>query len=454
MDKSSARKHANGPPLRYFLVLWLLVLSAVAFLDRTNISIAGVQIGAEFKIDNTRLGWVFSAFLIGYASFQIPGGLLARRFGPRRLLAFSVIWWGVFTAVTAFVPPGVRGALLVLVLVRVALGAGEAIMYPAANQFVERWFPLAERGKANGIIFGGVGIGSGLTPPMLTAIILQFGWRASFWFCAAVGLLAGTVWYLAARDAPEEHPWMTAVELEGIVRGRDDRQGAGAPPHRLPEGSSGAPWRRICSSKEVLALTGSYFAYGYVAWIYFSWFYIYLAQVRGLNLKASALYSMFPFLAMTAGSLFGGIASDWLARRVSLRTGRCILPGCALAGTAVLLLIGSRAQDARVASAILACGAGALYLSQSCFWSVSADFAGEFAGVVSGTMNMGCQIGGAVTASLTPLIASHFGWNASFLAATILAMLGALAWLAVDPHARLAAGLGYRERSLHPDLRT
>ena len=438
MHRNPAREHANGPSIRYLLVLWLLVLSAVAFLDRTNISIAGVQIGSEFKIDNARLGWVFSAFLIGYASFQIPGGVLARRFGQRRLLAFSVIWWGVFTALTAFVPPGMRGALLVLIMVRIALGAGEAIMYPAANQFVERWFPIGERGKANGVIFGGVGIGSGLTPPLLTAIILHFGWRASFWFCAVVGLLVGTVWYLAARDTPEEHPWVTSGELDTIVRGRGDAQDRGAAPNRLPDERPGAPWGRICCSKEVIALTASYFAYGYVAWIYFSWFYIYLAQVRGLNLKASALYSMFPFIAMTLGSLLGGVASDWLARQVSIRAGRCFLPALALGCTAILLVVGSRAHEPRVASAVLACGAGALYLSQSCFWSVSADFAGEFAGVVSGTMNMGCQIGGAVTASLTPLIASHFGWEASFLTATIFAVLGALAWIAVNPHARLA----------------
>jgi ACS family glucarate transporter-like MFS transporter len=449
MHRNSAREHGNGLPIRYLLVLWLLVLSAVAFLDRTNISIAGVQIGTEFKIDNARLGWVFSAFLIGYASFQIPGGVLARRFGPRRLLAFSVIWWGVFTALTALVPPAMRGALLVLVLVRIALGAGEAIMYPAANQFVERWFPIGERGKANGIVFGGVGIGSGLTPPLVTAIILHSGWRASFWFCAVAGLLAGTVWYVAARNTPEEHPWVRPGELESIVRGRGDEHSRAAAPDLRFDGKAGTPWRRIFSSKEVLALTASYFAYGYVAWIYFSWFYIYLAQVRGLNLKASALYSMFPFIAMTLGSLSGGVASDWLARHFSIRVGRCMLPALALGCTAVLLVVGSRAHNVQVASAVLACGAGALYLSQSSFWSVSADFSGEFAGVVSGTMNMGCQAGGAVTASLTPLVAAHFGWEASFLAATILAALGAIAWLVVDPHARLAqAGSSQPRREL------
>jgi ACS family glucarate transporter-like MFS transporter len=427
----------NGLPIRYLLVLWLLVLSAVAFLDRTNISIAGVQIGREFNIDDAHLGWVFSAFLIGYAAFQIPGGVLARRFGPRRLLAISVTWWGLFTALTALAPPGVRGALFLLILIRFSLGAGEAVMYPAASQFVERWFPIDERGKANGIIFGGVGLGSGLTPPLLTAIILHYGWRVSFWFCAVIGVLAGAVWYITSRDTPEQHRWVRAGELESIVQGRGDQQNRAASSSGQGGSRPQAPWRRICCSKEVLALTVSYFSYGYVAWIFFSWFYIYLAQVRGLSLKTSAVYSMLPFLAMTIGSLLGGVASDWLARHISARMGRCFLPAFALACTGILLVVGSRAHNAETASLVLACGAGALYLSQSCFWSVSADYAGEYAGVVSGAMNMGCQLGGAATASLTPLIASHFGWEASFLAATGLATVGALAWLVVNPDARL-----------------
>src|SRR5947209_14573644 len=131
------RKSTTALPMRYLLVIWLFVLSSVAYLDRTNISIAGIQIGHEFRIDNTHLGWVFSAFLIGYGIFQIPAGLLAHRFGSRRLLTFAVVWWGIFTVLTTLVPPGISNAVLVLILVRFALGAGEATMYPAASQFVE-----------------------------------------------------------------------------------------------------------------------------------------------------------------------------------------------------------------------------------------------------------------------------------------------------------------------------
>lgn len=424
--------------MRYLLVLWLLVLSTIAFLDRTNISIAGVQIAREFRIDNSHLGWVFSGFLIGYAGFQIPGGVLVRRFGPRRVLSYCVVLWGVFTVLTAMAPPGMESSLLMLILVRVVLGASSAVMYPSANQFVERWFPIHERGKANGIVFGGVGLGAGLAPPVLTSIILAYGWHAAFWFCAVVGLFAAAVWYIVARDAPEQHPWVRSGELALIAAGRDDAPTRLEAASTRPKEKRGSPWGRIFTSKEVLALTGSYFTYGYISWIFFSWFYIYLAQVRGLSLKTSAVYSIFPFVAMTAGSLTGGAASDWLAHHISARVGRCYLPAFTLLLTGALLAAGSTVQNAIAATVVLACGAGALYLSQSCFWSVTADFAGEHAGVVSATMNMGCQIGGAATASLTPLIAAHFGWQASFLTATALAILGAAAWLLVNPGARLA----------------
>ncbi len=431
MTQNQDRRPGWGLPIRYVLVLWVLVLSTIAFLDRTNISIAGVQISKEFGIDNSHLGWVFSAFLVGYATFQVPGGVLVRRFGPRRVLTCCIVLWGVFTVLTALVPPGMRGAVWVLFLVRVALGASSAVMYPSANQFVERWFPTQERGRANGIVFGGVGLGSALAPPLITSIILAYGWHDAFWFCALVGLVAAGVWFLVARDAPEQHPWVSSAELAHIAAGRDDKE------HAM-QGKSNVPWTRIFGSKEVLVITGSYFTYGYISWIFFSWFYIYLAQVRGLSLKTSAVYSIFPFVAMTVGSLTGGVASDWLARVWSARAGRCFLPAYALLQTGILLLVGSRAHSAVTATAVLACGAGSLYLSQSCFFSVSADFAARHASVVSSIVNMGCQVGAAVTASLTPLIAAHFGWEASFLTATVLATLGAGAWLLVDPHARLA----------------
>src|ERR1700744_6093152 len=176
---------------RFWLASWLFVLSAISYLDRTNVSIAGLQISSEYGLGNQRLGWIFSAFLIGYAGFQVPAGWLASRFGPRRVISLGVVWWGIATALTTMIPVGISQAVLLLIAIRFALGAGEAVIYPAANQLVARWVPEQERGFINGLIFAGVGAGSGLTPPLLAWFILHYGWRSAFWFSAVVGVLAG-----------------------------------------------------------------------------------------------------------------------------------------------------------------------------------------------------------------------------------------------------------------------
>jgi ACS family glucarate transporter-like MFS transporter len=328
-----------------------------------------------------------------------------------------------------------RGALYVLISVRLALGVGEAIIYPASNQFVARWIPVRERGTVNGVIFAGVGAGSGLGSPLLNSIIANHGWRSAFWFSAAIGIAAGIVWFLLARDTPEQHSLVSSDEL-GIIR-------AGLPEMQPKDcARPQIPWRVILTSRTVLMLTFACFCFGYIAWIFLGWFFLYMAQARHLDLKASAFYTMFPFLAMTLFCIAGGVLGDWISSRRGLRAGRCGPGFFALLLCAGLLIVGSRVPSAPSAAIILAAGAGVLYISQSSYWAVTADIAGPNAGVVSAVMNMGAQIGGALTASLTPWIAQRFGWTSAFLAAGLLAIAGAAAWLAVDPETKLSAAGG------------
>src|SRR5438105_2360732 len=241
----------TSPPtshVRWFLVFLLFVLSAVAFLDRVNLSIAGAKISEEFAISNVRLGFVFSAFLFGYALFQTPAGWLADRFGPRRMLALGVLWWGVFTALTAAISHSLGNTVLVLVVIRFLLGAGEAIVYPASNQFVARWIPSQERGVANAIIFAGVGIGAGITPPLISFLMLRYGWRSSFWISALIGLAIGAVWFLAARDTPDEHPSLSSNELTLIQQG--------IPKSAASKEGNLLTWSSILSSRNVWVLAG------------------------------------------------------------------------------------------------------------------------------------------------------------------------------------------------------
>ena len=321
-----------------------------SYLDRVNISIASGSIADAYHLSDVQLGKVFSAMLVGYALFQTVGGRLADRFGPRSVLAWGVAWWGIFTALTALVPSNIAGALFIFVAIRFLLGAGEAVIYPSANQFVARWIPTSERGVANGWIFAGVGAGAGLTPLMITYIMVHYGWRSSFLVCSVIGFAAGAVWFLCARDTPGEHPGVSKSELALIRSGLTEVEQRNDPKALVS-------WVRVVKSKEVWAVTVSYFCYGYIAWIFFSWFYRYLAKVRGLDLKASAFYTMLPFLAMLVCCLLGGAINDWLTKWRGLRAGRCGLATFSMAVAGIFIAFGSQVQSARLASVVLAGGA-------------------------------------------------------------------------------------------------
>jgi ACS family glucarate transporter-like MFS transporter len=323
------------------------------------------------------------------------------------------------------------GAVAMLIAVRFSLGVGEAVMFPASNRLVAKWIPSAERGLANGVIFAGVGAGSALAPPLITWILLNWGWRWAFYVRVPLGMVAAALWYWLVRDTPRAHPWIGRKEVALIEAGLPDGRADGAAQATLS-------WSRILGSRSMLALTASYFTFGYVVWIFFTWFFTYLSRVRGLDLKSSSFFSMLPFLAMAGCSTLGGWVADILTRRFGKRTGRCGVAGASLALAAVFIALATQVESARFASVVLACGAGAVYLSLSAFWAVTADIAGPSAGSASGVMNMGCQLGGALTASLTPWIAGRFGWPPSFLVASGLCVLGAAAWLFVDPYTRIA----------------
>lgn len=412
--------------VRWLLVAWVFVLSAVSYLDRVNISVGGKFIAQEYGLDPVRLGNVFSAFLLGYALFQAPGGRLADRFGPRAILTIAGIWWAIFTALTGLVPSGGTFAFALLLSVRFALGVGEAVVYPASNRFVSKWIPAAERGLANGIIFAGVGVGAAVAPPFVTALIQDHGWRVAFYGCALVGVVAAGIWWIVGRDTPGSHPWITPGEVAVI----------GDP---LPATVDDRPvaWSTIARSRSVRALTLGYATFGYAAWIFFTWFFNYLNAVRGMNLKASGYYAMLPFVAMAIASPLGGWVGDRLSVRYGARVGRRIVGAGGMLLAAGFIAIGVQVESAALATVVLAGGAGGLYFSLSSFWSVSADLGGASAGAVSGLMNMGNQIAGVVTASLTPWLAVRFGWNLSFLVAAALCAVGAAAWWWIEPAERL-----------------
>jgi ACS family glucarate transporter-like MFS transporter len=412
--------------VRWQIVSAIFAMAAVSYLDRSNIAVAAAAIQKTFALTDLELGWVFSAFVAGYALAQPIAGRIADHVGPSRLVAIGIAWWTLFTVATALVPRGWPSSLGILIAVRFLLGLGEAVIFPAGNRLVANWIPPSERGLANGIIFAGVGIGAGVAPPLITSILIARDWHWAFYASALIGLFALGVWLLLVRDRPDQVARMSEHELAYIRAGGVTL--ADAPP---------LSWRRIARNPTMVLLGLSYFTYGYVAYIFFTWFFKYLSAVRGLDLKSSAFYAVLPFLAMAIASPVGGWASDRLSARFGPRTGRCRMAAVAMTLAALFVATATQIGDARLASLFLAGGSGALYLSQSAFWTISADLGGRSAGSVSGLMNMCNQIGGVITASLTPVLASRFGWTMSFCFAAFLCLVGGVLWLLIDPAAQL-----------------
>ncbi len=423
---SSPAPRAN---VRWLVVTLVFAVAAVSYLDRNNLSIAAASIKSEFHLSDVQLGGVFSAFALGYAVSQPIAGRIADVVGGYRVVAFAIVWWSLFTALTPLVPTGLPQSLAILVGVRFLLGVGEAIIFPAGNRLTASWIPSRERGLASGLIFAGVGVGGAIAPPLITYVSLMFGWRWAFYGSALIGLVAGAVWLLLVRDRPEKHPRLGPEELAYIQAGTGALDAGPAPR---------VGWGRIIGDRQVALLTLSYFCYGYVAYVFFTWFFTYLSTVRGLNLKSSALYATLPFLAMMIASILGGVVSDRLAARFGKRIGRCGVAVFGMTLAAVFVAMATQVADVRLAAIVLAGGAGALYLAQSAFWALSADIGGRASGAVSGVMNMGAQIGGVVTATATAVIAHKFGWTASFLSTAAICLFGAVLWLFVDPHHHLA----------------
>lgn len=418
------RSTLHATPLRWLILALLFLTSVVTYIDRVNISVTARHMMPAFGLTDQQMGWIFSAFVAGYALFQIPGGWLADRWGARVVLTGALIWWSACTAFTAMAAAspladlfGIVGALM---FVRFALGLGEAVALPSFNRAVANWMPVESRGVGIGIAIGGIGLGSAITPPIAAWVMVNWGWQTVFYLSAVIGLMMGILWWTLARNHPQEHPWV--------------RQSDRAPrENHQPETRTAVPWKALNNTPTVWWLVLSYSCLGYVAYLYLSWFYLYLVNVRGFDVLRGGLYASTPFLAMLIGCPLGGWVTDRLATRHGITAGRSIsgLSGMVLAGCAIA--IGGFIDSPFLAIASLSLGAGFLYFTVGAYWASTTDLSKAHAGTLSGLMNTGANVGGAISPTLTPWIAAQWGWPVSLATAGVIALLGATLWLWIKP---------------------
>ena len=384
-----------------FYLLLLCLLAIVTYLDRVCISVAGPRMQDALSIGPERWGWVGTVFLLGYGIFEIPSGHLGDRLGARRVLTRIVLWWSAFTAAT-----GLVSTYPLLLAVRFFFGAGEAGAFPNAGVAISNWFAPENRGRAFGLFAMSTQIGGALSPLLVLPIQQAFGWRASFFVFACLGMVWSVVWFWKFRDYP---------------------------PDSLPaRHRHGGDWKPLLRSRNLWAIMAVTFCYVYTLSFYQTWLHTYLVKGRGFTEQELAL-SALPYVFGAAANLTGGLTCDWLASRIGLKWSR---RGVGMAGLCLSALFMASATFCSHPLAVilaLSLGYAGLTFQQPIVFTACLDIAGRRGGAVTGFMNTAGQFGGALSSLIFGYIVKWTGnYDVPLIPMAVLLATGMVIWSRVD----------------------
>src|SRR5688572_150690 len=354
---------------------------------------------------------------------MIPGGVFGERYGPRLALGSVTVTWGLLTALTGFAPSllaaSATGAFVSLVAVRLLVGATNAPIFPITTGLIEGWFPPGRWALPNSVTSSGLALGQAALGPIVTALIVAYGWREAFYILAPTGVIAGLWWYWYARDKPAQHPAISREEVAFIDAGR-----AARPPPQPPN------WRAALVNRDVLILAASYFCLNYVFYTFSQWLFTYLVESRGLSMLESGWLYVLPFATGAVLTAVGGWVCDLLCRRLGGLRGCRITAMTGLVLVAVFLVTGVRATDPYIAVALLSLCFGFTLFADTCYWAATTYASGEHTASASGMLN----VVGTMPGLLSPLFGfmiDKAGWVPTIASGSVFALVGAGLWLLV-----------------------
>jgi len=409
-------KSSGGRP--WSIVAMLCATATTGYIIRVNVSTAAPLLMEEFGLSQIEMGRIFSAFLLGYALFQIPSGALSDRFGARRILSLIAWLWVIITVLQTSVGWGpfqstASTALIGFIIFRFFTGITASPTYPGSAQGVAKWVLPKYQGRANGIVLASIGLGSALAPPLVSNIMVRFGWRPALIASAIPALLIALIWLKVKEPQHINHAMLV-----------EDN----------PKSNDSLVKRGKINSLSFWLLTISYTLQGYVGYIFVSWFYLYLVQERHFGLLSGAWMSSLPWVLSIVSIPLGGWISDRLAAGKSGQVwGRRIVPLTGMALSGILISVGAHTGSAVMAAISLAFATALILCVEGPFWAMMMRIAGNKSGTAGGIMNMGSNIGGLISPALTPLIASWIGWENALHVAAVLAVIGALLWFGIKP---------------------
>jgi MFS family permease len=406
-----SRRRVFGVSLSNQVLTVLCLMYLVMYIDRVNIATVAPRMSVDLGLSNTEFGLAISAFSYPYALFQLIGGWVSDRFGPRRTLMLSGL-----VVCGATICTGLVGGLGSLIAARVVLGFGEGSAFPTATRALSVWMPRARWGFAQGITHAASRLGNVLTPPLIAGLMAYTSWRGSFVALGVLGLLWVALWWWVFRDDPRKHKKLTAEELTRLPP---------APSRDSSGNESSVPWFKL--ARRMLPVTAVDFCYGWTLWVFLTWLPSFFFKNFHLDLKHSALFSSGVLLGGMIGDTAGGVISDWLYRRTgSLQVARRNLIVVGMLGAFCFLIPVVLRHDLTTV---------ALCLSAACFfselvvapiWSVPMDIAPHYAGSASGIMNFGFGIAGIISPVVFGGLLDLTGsWTLPFYGSIGLLLLGA-----------------------------
>jgi ACS family glucarate transporter-like MFS transporter len=412
--------------IRWVVLAIVVLVTFVAYVLRSIPSIVGESMMHDLGMTEYQLGMIFSAFAAGYTVFQFPGGILGDKFGSRRVISITIIGCGVLTAFTAIVPGTgilpVSAIVAILIVTRFMVGLTQGPLFPVIiGGSISRWFPVSQWGLPNGLTSVGATLGGAATAPIVVWLMVAYGWRGALLILAPAGILVGILFRFYVSDDPAAHPAITNDELAVIASAR--------PPDG--DASEKGLWKVALKNRNIQTITAGYFCSNYVFYLFFSWFFFYLVDVKGVPATEAGILIAMQWILGAIGGVVGGVLCDVLVKRLGLRHGTRSLAIVALLLAGVFLYVGATADDPRIGVAWLSFAFACVQISEAPFWVATMAVSGRHASIGTGILNTGGNIPGIIGGIMVPVIAGLFGWQVAIASGSVFAVTAALLWLLI-----------------------
>jgi ACS family glucarate transporter-like MFS transporter len=399
---------------------FLFLLAAVTYLDRVCISTLAPEIARDLHLSKLQMSFVFSAFAVAYAAFEIVSAWWGEKIGARRVLTRIVLWWSGFTMATAG-----AWSYSSLLAIRFLFGAGEAGAWPNAALAFAHWIPLRERGRVQGFFFAAAHVSGGITPLLVGWLVTFLPWRGVFALCGCAGVIWAAAWHRWFRDEPREHRQVNQAEVQLIESER----------RVMKKGHHGmALARALAGSPNVWCLCLAYLSNSYGAYFVMTWLPTYLAENRGFERQWLSLFAGLPLLLSVFGDIAGGAVTDWASRAFGLRLGRAAVSVAGYTVAAMAMFGAAYAITPVMAASLIALAVAASMFTLSPSWAACMDIGGENTAVLSAAMNTTGQVGAILSPVVTGWIVYRFAnWQMPLAIMGGLYLASAILWTRVNP---------------------